>query len=351
MVSGIELKPSLRRCLDTANKAMPRRLLGAVLASSVIVLALGYPALAGDRKDGSTGGGPQVHQPGTTRPGVAPDRDNPRTVPGPSRANLDRDMTFELTAGGKLTATGTIVPGSAARFSDAVAKYGSSIKTVSLNSPGGSVRDAIAMGRLIRDKKFATEVESGHYCASACPLIFAGGTLRRAGPGARIGVHQISSINGDLSHDDGMASAQQITAMTESYLRDMGVDLGVWLHAMATPKSDLYVFTPKEMLELKLATEASADKTASTDSKPPSSNDKPLSSENKPPLSGPKTGQNTGPKGAQSASRVAQTSKGDTVPGGGPVSTSRGSAQVASRNAALHAAAPLGSRPTAGRQE
>ena len=63
-----------------------------------------------------------------------------------------------------------------------------------LNSPGGSVADALAMGRLIREKKFATEVEAGKYCVSSCPLVFAGGVDRRAGDKATIGVHQVAAI-------------------------------------------------------------------------------------------------------------------------------------------------------------
>jgi len=68
------------------------------------------------------------------------------------------------------------------------------IKTVVLRSPGGSVRDALAMGHLIRQKQFSTEVVSGRYCASSCPLVFAGGVERRAGEKAAIGVHQVAAI-------------------------------------------------------------------------------------------------------------------------------------------------------------
>ena len=68
------------------------------------------------------------------------------------------------------------------------------MKTVVLHSPGGSVSDAIEMGRLIRQQQFATEVESGRYCASSCPLVFAGGLERRAGERAAIGVHQVAAL-------------------------------------------------------------------------------------------------------------------------------------------------------------
>ena len=51
------------------------------------------------------------------------------------------------------------------KFAAEVSKRGDYMKTVVLNSPGGSVADALAMGRLIRDRNFATEIEPGQYCA------------------------------------------------------------------------------------------------------------------------------------------------------------------------------------------
>src|SRR6202051_2722464 len=101
-------------------------------------------------------------------------------LPQPDGA-MAQPMTFELVSGGKLMATGTITPGISQSFAAEVTKRGDYVKTVVLNSPGGSVADALAMGRLIRERKFATEVESGKYCVSSCPLVFAGGVERRAG--------------------------------------------------------------------------------------------------------------------------------------------------------------------------
>jgi hypothetical protein len=98
-------------------------------------------------------------------------------------------------------------------------------------------------------------VESGNYCASSCPLAFAGGVERRAGAKAAIGVHQVSAVGPtELSQADAMENAQRISATAQKYLRDMGIDLGVWLHAMETPSDSLYYFTSAELLELRLAT-------------------------------------------------------------------------------------------------
>jgi hypothetical protein len=177
-------------------------------------------------------------------------------LPQPQGA-LARPMTFELVSGGRLVANGTITPGISEAFAAEVGKRGDYIKTVVLNSPGGSVSDALAMGRLIRERKFATEVEPGKYCASSCPLVFAGGIERRAGDKAAIGVHQVAAISsaaGGAPPRDDMAMAQRISAHCQRYLGDMGINLQVWVHAMETPHDKLFVFKPEELKALNIVT-------------------------------------------------------------------------------------------------
>ena len=180
-------------------------------------------------------------------------------MPQPDGA-LAKPMTFELVGGGKLMATGTIMPGISESFAAEVGRRGDYIKTVVLNSPGGSVGDALAMGRLIREKKFATEVEAGKYCASSCPLVFAGGAERRAGDKAAIGVHQVTAISSaaNAAPRDDMSMAQNISARCQRYLGDMGINLQVWVHAMETPHDKLFVFKPDELKSLNLVTVGAA---------------------------------------------------------------------------------------------
>src|ERR1700680_1575369 len=155
-------------------------------------------------------------------------------------------------------ATGTITPETSQDFAAETERHGEYIKTVVLNSPGGSVTDALAMGRLIREKRFATEVEAGKYCVSSCPLVFAGGVDRRAGEKTTIGVHQMtampSAANGPPR--DEMSVAQDISARCQRYLGDMGVSLQVWVHAMETPHDRLFVFKTDELKSLNLVTAA-----------------------------------------------------------------------------------------------
>jgi hypothetical protein len=186
---------------------------------------------------------------------AVPDGDKRLAPRPPADGLMARPMTFELVGGGKLMATGTITPGISEAFATEVAKRGDYVKTVVLNSPGGSVTDALAMGRLIREKSFATEIEPGKYCASSCPLVFAGGVERRVGDKAVIGVHQVAAVGqaGALPRDE-MNVAQNISARCQRYLADMGVNLQVWVHAMETPHDRLFVFKPDELKSLNLAT-------------------------------------------------------------------------------------------------
>jgi hypothetical protein len=202
--------------------------------------------------------------PAPTAPGLLPSMLAPllpgggkRVMPLPQPDGvLAQSMAFELLGGGRLMATGTITPGIAQAFAAEIDKRGDYVKTVVLNSPGGSVIDALAMGRLIREHKFATEVEAGKYCVSSCPLVFAGGIERRAGNRAVIGVHQIAAKKADGVPRDEMSLAQTVSARCQRYLGEMGVNLQVWVHAMETPHDKLFVFKSDELKSLDLVTAA-----------------------------------------------------------------------------------------------
>ena len=185
-----------------------------------------------------------------------------RLVPLPrSEGALAKPMTFELVGGGRLMAIGTITPGVSQSFAAETERHSEYIRTVVLNSPGGSVTDALAMGRLIREKRFATEVEAGKYCVSSCPLMFAGGVDRRAGERATIGVHQMTAMHSAANGPprDAMSVAQDISARCQRYLGDMGVSLQVWVHAMETPYDKLFVFKTEELKSLNLVTAAAVN--------------------------------------------------------------------------------------------
>ncbi len=101
---------------------------------------------------------------------------------------------------------------------------------VYLNSPGGSLRAGIELGRLIRKYRLSTnvgkrsigairrfDIEAGG-CYSACAYTYLGGQFRYLNKKSRYGVHQFASRAGDEG------SAQIASAIIVDYIRSMDVD-------------------------------------------------------------------------------------------------------------------------------
>jgi hypothetical protein len=187
---------------------------------------------------------------------IAPDETTERLLSRPHEESEAAPMRFRLGTHGAAFAEGTITPGSAEALAEFLAEErAAEVKEIVLHSPGGSVTDASAMALTIRDAKLDTRILADGYCASSCPLIFAGGVKRFADKTAWIGVHQVFALTtafGSLA--DGMEQAQIVSAEAQDLLAGFGVDPLVWTRAMSTPKEKLYLFTPEELIELKLAT-------------------------------------------------------------------------------------------------
>lgn len=206
-------------------------------------------------------------------PVVTPRRDNPvlpafvpqtegeerEQMPTPEiltpSETLNEKMTIKLESGGILRMTGFIDVGTADLFNEEVDGIKEYVKSVELNSPGGSVFDALAISEKIRDFGWTTKVSKGHLCASSCPLIFAGGEKRIAEEGAAIGVHQFFSFGEDTrSTNEAISGTQSTTARITRHLETMEVDPQLWVHALETPPQQLYYFSQQELEKFKLVT-------------------------------------------------------------------------------------------------
>jgi hypothetical protein len=182
-----------------------------------------------------------------------------------------------------LSAEGRIEPGSAKAFADAIANLKGRRLPILIHSPGGSVADAGALGELIRAKGLAvavartlitncpeaspkcpdgpgTAITGGAICASACVLVLAGGVERLAGPSARIGVHQITTV---VSETEGLAhlkstrkvyEQQGVDAAVEAYLAAMGVGEPVMTLMRKTSAASIRWLSPAELKASHLAT-------------------------------------------------------------------------------------------------
>jgi len=247
------------RRIDDAN--LLRVVFYGLLAGVIVTVFLDYRAMALDpQRDAilpgiSTPVLPPV-SPSRTQPG-GDDTQKVRQRPDVTTPNeLLRDaMRFTLEPGGVLQLQGTIAPGSADAFSAEVSRIGEYVKRIELDSPGGSVQDALAMAKLIREKGYETHVPGGKLCASSCPIVFSGGKKRKADKNAAIGLHQVFTP-GEQSLLPGQAvsTAQSVTAEITRHLSEMDVDPALWLHALDTPPDRLYYLSAEEMKIYRLVT-------------------------------------------------------------------------------------------------
>ena len=209
-----------------------------------------------------------------------------------------------------IEANGRITAASPSGLNKILKKLGPQHLPLLINSPGGDVEAAIAMGRAIRKagldiavgltrytgctiqardckppaKGQATGLgfSYGAYCFSACPLILAAGNQRLVGIWAAAGVHQIVSswtrtmityrvtyriVNGRKQtisknvvsrKNAGVVSTTKLGAGLEkrikTYLKDMGISEKLLAIALATPPSDIHRLTVTELTETKLTT-------------------------------------------------------------------------------------------------
>jgi len=157
------------------------------------------------------------------------------------------EAEFEVD-GRQLHVYGDIDAGFAQRFEQALSAN-PTIAEVTLGSGGGSVRDALIAGLLIRNRGLDTTIYGN--CYSACPLVYLGGTHRAvwAAP-YRLGFHQIYTGEGvPIPFDD------QLYRLVAQYVAEMGGDPSLvlaWMYS-AGP-SEMYEPEPEELCAANVAT-------------------------------------------------------------------------------------------------
>ena len=153
-----------------------------------------------------------------------------------------------------LTLTGTIAPGDADRLmTEETVTEG---LTVYLNSPGGSVSDALALGRWLRDRGANTAMGESDVCLSACPYLLAGGVERTVAEGAWVGVHQhYFDQNAVLPAFMAVEDIQRGQGEVMAHLIAMGVDPAMMQPALMTPPSEIYLLTPEELTRYGVVTD------------------------------------------------------------------------------------------------
>lgn len=143
---------------------------------------------------------------------------------------------------------GAIAEGDAARLIDQLAAAETPPQVLILQSPGGAVHEALALGRHLRAQGIRTRMLAGEYCYSACPYLLAGGLHREIDPEASVGVHQhYFGENSLLPAFIAVEDIQRGQSEVMTYLDEMGIDPLVMRHALATPPDELYLLLPEEL--------------------------------------------------------------------------------------------------------
>ena len=187
-------------------------------------------------------------RPGDQRRTFRPDRDRPNVQPLRDPGQLPERLVLSRVDGTTFRLEGGIETGDAERISDQLSTIQPQPDTIILQSPGGVVQEALALGRHLRAKGIATQMLAGEYCYSACPYLLAAGSTRDIAPGASVGVHQhYFGENTLLPAAFAVEDIQRGQADVMTYLDEMGIDPLVMTHALSTPPDQIYVLLPEEL--------------------------------------------------------------------------------------------------------
>jgi Sel1 repeat len=113
---------------------------------------------------------------------------------------------------------------------------------VRLNSPGGSLLEAVKLAELIRRAKISTIVAIGSKCASACFVAFAAGTEKFVSYSGFVGVHGASD---KLDHETVESGAA--TVSMARIVKELGVPASIIGKMVVTPPEELVWLTPDDL--------------------------------------------------------------------------------------------------------
>jgi hypothetical protein len=188
------------------------------------------------------------------------------------QVNDDR-MTLAITQVPQVYLYGVINADAPQRF-DALVKSGKIPRgsDIYLNSPSGDLRAGLALGRLFRAGSMVTHLgtprrslRAGYanktaFCVDACTYAYFGGLYRWAPTGFdRIGLSPRSTMD---TKAGGMGQAQPDPDVVAAYLKDMGIDLTEFTHALAGSHDAVVWLTADRMTSTGLANNGSLPLTA-----------------------------------------------------------------------------------------
>ncbi|MGR3506322.1 MAG: hypothetical protein ACU0B7_10680 [Paracoccaceae bacterium] len=133
----------------------------------------------------------------------------------------------------RVTIRGELVSGDAAKLAELLDEHKQpGVRDISflMNSPGGSLSEGLAIGRLISSLPEVTTAQVGWMdepdaiCASACAWAYLGADYRYLGEGGRIGVHRFGAPGTSMAGEEALSFAQEVSAILTEYIRSQRAD-------------------------------------------------------------------------------------------------------------------------------
>tara|TARA_R110002049_G_scaffold140930_9_gene302404 strand:- start:13182 stop:13946 length:765 start_codon:yes stop_codon:yes gene_type:complete len=243
---------------DSTTPDKPRAPVVGRILMGVLIFQLGLAVLLfwGDLGEGLRlpGFGPRAPEltepirPGDQTRRFRPDRAPNPGQPMPESPLPDRLVLTPVSGGKAALLEGAIMAGDAERVTKQLQALEPQPEQVLINSPGGSVQDALALGRHLRDAGMTTALREGDICYSACPYLLAAGVTRKVPDSASVGVHQ--HYFGESTILPAFVAVEDIQrgqGAVMTYLDEMGIDPLVMQHALVTPPDEIYVLLPDEL--------------------------------------------------------------------------------------------------------
>lgn len=126
-------------------------------------------------------------------------------------------------------------------------------KILLLDSIGGSVPEALRMGRLLRETGFDSLVPTNGVCQGSCVYLLAAGNARTVN--GHVGLHRPYFNGGDSAQAAQAARGQGYSA--SAYLRQMGVEQSLLADMQRIAPHQLRVLGPQELARYRLTQRAS----------------------------------------------------------------------------------------------
>jgi len=118
-----------------------------------------------------------------------------------------------------------------------------------ISSPGGSVSDALKMGKYFREAYAVTDIPGNGQCLSSCVLVFVSGVMRIPGNNAKIGIHRPYLFRAKPNMDfekDYQKSYQDLM----DYLKEMRIPSALGDLMFSVPPEEMRILDTDEFMTL-----------------------------------------------------------------------------------------------------